>query len=228
MSIQLREENVKLSRTFKNIRSLYSLQDKAVCDIGCGFGEYLRLFGKGSIGITTTQNEIDYGKENNLPIVFGNAEKIDQTFFDGKRFEAIWANNLFEHLLSPHAFLIKLKKVSNNNTQVILGVPVIPKVVSLISLRWWRGTLASNHVSFFTHKTLGLTVERAGWNVRAVRPFFFKNKFLDVLCRPFAPHMYVVAENNPDFKYPPKKLKEWINDVHYAELLDITGQHENR
>lgn len=225
MSIQIREENVKLSRTFKNIRSIYRLQDKVVLDIGCGFGEYLRLFGKGSIGITTTQEEIDYGNNNNLPIVFGNAEQIERVSLDGKNFEIIWANNLFEHLLSPHAFLVKLKKVSNNNTQIILGVPVIPKIVSMISLRWWRGTLASNHVSFFTNTTLGLTVERAGWNVRAVRPFFSKNKLLDILCGPFAPHMYVVAENNPDFKYPPKKLKEWVNDAHYAELLKITNQH---
>ena len=221
MSIKQREDNVKVSRTFKNIRDIYELNNAAVCDIGCGYGEYLRLFGPKSVGITTTLGEIQYGKENNLSIVFGNAEQIDR--LEGK-FDAIWANNLFEHLLSPHAFLIRLKKISNEKTKVILGVPVVPKIVSLISLRWFRGTLASNHVSFYTHTTLRLTVERAGWDVLATRPFIFKNKFLDILARPFAPHMYVVAQNNVDFKYSPKKLNEWVSDDYYTDLLKITGQ----
>ena len=224
MSIKFREENVKLSRTFNNILDLYSLSNKAVCDIGCGFGEYLRMFGKGSIGVTTTQEEVEYGKNNNLNIIFGNAEKIENSFPAVQRFGAIWANNLFEHLLSPHAFLIKLKKISSESTIAIIGVPVVPKIVSLISLPWFRGTLASNHVSFFTSTTLRLTVERAGWKVLTVRPFIFKNKFLDYIVRPFAPHLYVVAINDSSFIYPPKKLKEWVGDEYYSNLLSITKQ----
>jgi SAM-dependent methyltransferase len=226
MSIQFREDNVKLSRTFKNIRDLYSLSNKSVLDIGCGFGEYLRLFGKGSVGITTTQDEIEYGKKNNLNIRFGNAEKIETIDLNNKKFDAIWANNLFEHLLSPHAFIIKLKKISNNNAVAVIGVPVIPKIVSLINLSWFRGTLASNHINFFTRNTLQLTVERAGWNVSTVRPFIFKNRILDLIVRPFAPHLYVIAKNNPNFEYPPKKIKEWISDEYYSELLSLGKKNE--
>jgi hypothetical protein len=224
MPIKFREKNVQSSRTFKNLRDLYGLSNKAVCDIGCSFGEYLRFFGKGSIGITTTKEEIEYGKNNDLKIIFGNAEKIESIFTDTQKFEVIWANNIFEHLLSPHAFLIKLKKISERNSMIILGVPVVPKIVSLAFFPWFRGALASNHVNFFTLRTLRLTVERAGWNVREARPFIFKNKFLDSLLHPFAPHVYVVAENNLEFKYPPKKVKEWISDEHYTDLLSITNQ----
>jgi SAM-dependent methyltransferase len=198
--------------------------DKAVCDTGCGFGEYLRFFGAGSIGVTTTQEEVEYGKSNNLKIIFGNAEKIEGVFTKGEKFKAIWVNNLFEHLLSPHAFLMNLKKISEPQAIVVLGVPVIPKIVSLTRFPWFRGTLASNHISFFTNKTLQLTVERAGWEVMAVRPFIFKNKYLDLLVRPFAPHLYVVAKNNVDFVYSAKKMKEWILDEHYEGLLSITKQ----
>jgi SAM-dependent methyltransferase len=226
MSIKNREENVKLSRTFRNIRDLYGLSNKSVCDIGCGFGEYLRLFGKGSVGVTTTTEEVDYGKKNNLKIVFGNAEKISSVFVNGEKFQAIWANNLFEHLLSPHGFLMNLKKISDEQTIAIIGVPVLPKIVSLIHLAKFHGSLASNHVSFFTKDTLRLTVERGGLDVIAVRPFIFKNKYLDLLVRPFAPHLYVVAKNNSDFAYSTKKLKEWVSDDHYSSLLDITKQNE--
>lgn len=224
MSIKYREEKVKLSRTFRNILDLYNLSNKPVCDIGCGFGEYLRFFGKGSVGVTTTLEEMEYGKNNNLKIIFGNAETIEKVFSQGEKFQAIWANNLFEHLLSPHAFLMNLKKLSDDEAVVILGVPVIPKIESLIRLSWFRGALATNHISFFTAKTLVLTVMKSGWNVETVRPFIFKNKFIDLLVRPFAPHLYVVAKNNPDFVYPIKKLKEWIADEHYETLLKITNQ----
>lgn len=214
--------SVKHSRTFKNICDMYDLPNKAVLDIGCGFGQYLQAFGSRSVGITTAPDEVEFGKAHNLNIILGNAEHLEGTLHS--RFKAIWANNIFEHLLSPHAFLANLKKFSDTDTVAIIGVPVVPKIVSLLNTRWFRGALASNHVNFFTHTTLALTVERTGWNVLAVRPFIFKNYFLDILARPFAPHIYVVVENNPSFKYPEKKVHEWIDDPYYKDMLLMTDQ----
>ncbi len=173
MSIENREKNVAYSRTFRIIRSLYCLSDKAVLDVGCGFGEYLRFFGSGSMGITTTAAEIEYAKNHNLTVLFGNAELLGDVASQ-REFDAVWANNLFEHLLSPHAFLMKLKKLSHGRTILILGVPVVPKIVSLLSLGRFRGALATNHINFFTYVTLRLTAERAGWTVAAARPFSLK------------------------------------------------------
>ncbi len=225
MSIEDRTNRVKVSRTFKNLRDIYGLSNKLVLDIGCGFGEYLRHFGSGSMGITTTEEEVRYAKDNRLDVMFANAERLEN-LNTNKKFNGIWANNLFEHLLSPHSFLITLKKFANDGTVAIIGVPVVPKPVSFLRLKWFRGALASNHINFFTHRTLQLTVERAGWRVSEVRPFLFKNKILDVLVRPFAPHLYVVAFNNANFTYPPKKLKEWVTDEYYCKLLSITGQNQ--
>lgn len=212
---------VEQSRTFRNISDLFGLSKKVVLDIGCGYGQYLRNFGVGSIGITTTEEEVTFGKVHGLNIVSGNAEDLSNL---NQKFEIIWANNLFEHLRSTHAFLMKLKNISQESTIIILGVPVVPKVVSLLKLRWWRGPLASNHINFFTHTTLRLTAEYAGWKVLTVRPFIFKFRWLDLLVRPLAPHMYVVAKNKPNFKYPSKKIHEWEGDEHYRDLLKITNQ----
>lgn len=214
---------VEHSRTFRNICKIFNLRECSVFDIGCGHGQYLRNFGEGSLGITTVQEEVDFGRANNLPIILGNAEDISLDL--NKKFDAIWANNLYEHLLSPHAFLMNLKKISDEETKIILGVPVVPKIVSLMNLNRWRGALASNHVNFFTHTTLRLTVESAGWQTLCIRPFIFKNHFLDVLLRPIVPHVYVVARNNANFKYPPKKLGEWIGDEHYKKMLSVTKQN---
>lgn len=220
MTVKDREHGVKTSRTFKNIRALYNLSGKSVIDIGCGFGEYLRFFGSGSVGITTSREEVEYGEQNNLNIIFSNAEKFDE-FPLKEKFGAIWANNLFEHLLSPHSFLMNVKKISHSKTVLILGVPVIPKITSLVLLKRFRGALDSSHINFFTQKTLQLTAERAGWRVLAVRPFIFRNMLLDALVVPIAPHLYLVAENVDSFTYPTKKVREWKDDEHYSRLLSL-------
>lgn len=219
--IKKRFTRVSSSKTFKKILDILNLGNKKVLDIGCGYGEYLFHFGEGSVGITTTDDEVNYGRNNNLNIIKGNVEEIE-TLKDLETFDSIWANNLFEHLLSPHAFLIKLKMIANKNTQLILGVPVIPKFPSLLKLSKFRGTLASNHISFFTKESLKLTVEFAGWKVISVRPFIFSNKFLDECLCWLAPHVYVIAKNNPDFRYPEKKQKEWRGESLYKSLFYIT------
>lgn len=221
--IKKRFVRVNASKTFNRILNSFGLRKEEVLDIGCGYGEYLALFGKGSVGITTTDSEVEYGKKNNLHILKGNIEEYSMLKSLGS-FDAIWANNLFEHLLSPHEFLIQLKSISKDDTTLILGVPVIPKIHSLVKLSKFRGTLASNHISFFTRESLRYSVQYAGWNVKCVRPFIFSNYFLDNLASFFAPHLYVVAHNNPSFKYPEKKQKEWGGEAKYKHLFDIINK----
>ncbi len=216
-------KNVALSKTFKRILRTFSLRNKAVLDLGCGSGQHLIHFGEGSIGVTSAKNEVGYGKEHGLQMIFGNVEQIDKLPLQNQ-FDYIWANNLFEHLLSPHAFLMKLKNISNENTQIILGVPMIPRHASLLKVSKFRGALASNHINFFTKKSLKLTVERAGWFVKEIRPFIFKNTFLDFLVSPWSPHLYCVASNNVNFKYSDKKVHEWKDEPYYDVFLKITGQ----
>lgn len=221
-NISKRFDNVSKSKTFNQILDVLGLRNKKVLDLGCGYGEYLVKFGEGSLGVTTTLDEIEYGKSKNLKIIQGNVELIDNIDLK-ESFEAIWANNLFEHLLSPHAFLIKLKTVSHQNTLLILGVPVIPRIVCLMKINKFRGALAVAHVNFFTRESLLLTVERAGWKVSDIRPFIFENRFLDKIFSFFAPHLYVVAYNDANFKYQDKKLKEWKDEAHYQNILKIVG-----
>jgi SAM-dependent methyltransferase len=214
---------VRESKTFNRILDILRLRSKKVFDMGCGYGEYLVHFGEGSMGITTTVAEVEYGKQRNIRIIQGNVERIDElNELKNEQFEGMWANNLFEHLLSPHAFLIKLKLISVDGALLVLGVPVVPRVATLMTVGKFRGALAGAHINFFTRETLRLTVERAGWRVKQVRPFIFSNYFLDMLASFFAPHLYVVASNDGTFTYPTKKLKEWQDDEHYKQMLEIT------
>lgn len=218
--LQERFDRVGGSRVFKNILDKFNLGNKKVLDIGCSHGEYLVCFGKGSVGITTNNDEVEFGKENSINIIKGNAELLNELDLKDNNFETIWANNLFEHLLSPHMFLTNLKDISTEETILILGVPVIPKIVSLLKINKFKGTLADSHISFFTKDTLKLTVERAGWNVFEARGFVFKNRILDNLVACLSPHIFIVAKKDKNFKYSDKKIKEWKSDGYYNDLLN--------
>jgi len=218
--IEKRFELTNSSKTFNRILNILKLRTKKMLDLGCGYGEYLVKFGENSLGITSTIDEVEYAKNKKIRMIRGNVELIEDIKLN-EQFDGIWANNLFEHLLSPHAFLIKLKTLAKNDTVLVLGVPVIPKIVSLIKINKFRGTLASSHINFFTKDTLRLTAERAGWKIIDIRPFIFRNKIIDKLFSFFAPHLYVIAENEANFIYPEKKLKEWKDELLYQNLLKI-------
>ncbi len=204
--IEKRFENTSKSRTFQNIVRAFSLDTKAVLDIGCSYGEFVARFGRGSTGISIAEEEVAYGKARGLDIRYGNIESDD--FVLEEKYDIIFANNLFEHLYSPHSFLCKVKRYLKPGGTLILGVPCIPKVVSLLHLGKFRGSMAGAHINFFTRDTLMNTVERGGYKLVAARGFRFGSSAIDRLLNPIYPHFYVVATPDPDFRYSEKRMRE--------------------
>lgn len=206
--IEKRFENVEKSTTFFNIVNSHNLRDKIVLDIGCSYGEFLVHFAKGSVGLTITEEEADYGRQKNLDIRYGNIEDRNIPFASVERYDAIFANNILEHLYSPHGFLRKIYGMLKDDGKIIIGVPCIPKIVSLWKLGKFRGSLAVSHINFFSRQSLEKTIERAGWIVLENRSFYFRSKILDWFMNLISPHFYVVAKKDPDFKYHEKRLVE--------------------
>ncbi len=223
MNTDTRFQKVEYSQTFNRLCREFNLRHKKVFDLGCGYGEYLSLFGEGSVGVNANEKEVGEALSRGLSVVRGNIEELPILPVN-ETFDIIWANNFFEHLLSPHEFLMHLRRFTAKSTKLILGVPVIPKTASLLHFVKFRGSLASNHINFFTKDTLYLTVERAGWKVEAIRPFITSVTWIDALFSAFMPHVYVIASPISDFVYPPKKLMEWQGEKYYDHLLTITKQ----
>jgi 2-polyprenyl-3-methyl-5-hydroxy-6-metoxy-1,4-benzoquinol methylase len=198
-------EKVKKSRVFNNIIKTFSLEKKAVLDVGCSEGHHLACFGPGSVGITIIDEHIEAGRNKGLTIVSKNVESPD--FSMEKQFDVVWANNFFEHMNAPHTFLRKMSACVKEDGILILGVPVIPYLPFLSYVPKFRGAYAVSHVNFFYRKTLIETVKAAGWDVQEARLFYMKSPFLDFFFNLIAPHMYVVAKVNPNFKYAEKRLK---------------------
>jgi len=91
---------------------------------------------------------------------------------------------------------------------LVLGVPVFPRPLWLMRLNKFKGSLAFEHINFFTKETLSETVRRAGWEIVTARPFIFFNQILDKLAAWVAPQAYVIARKIPNFVYPGLRLAE--------------------
>lgn len=206
--IEKRFSNISASQTFRNIINTFELDKKSVLDIGCSYGEFLAHFGPQSVGVTITQDEVDYGKRRGLDIRYGNIE--DAHFVLNQKFDVIFANNIFEHLYSPHQFLIDIKKYLNEGGLLILGVPCMPILTPLVHIRKFRGALAMAHINFFTKDTLIKTVERGGWIPMSTRGYHFMNPIVDHCLDLIYPHFYVAATLEKDFKYSDKRMKELV------------------
>ena len=198
-------KRVRTSRTFRNLIDAFRLDQKSVLDIGCSEGHYLQCFGPGSVGVTIIEEHVAAARARGLQVERKNAE--DPAFSMEKRFDVVWANNLFEHLNAPHPFLARLRDVATEDGLLVLGVPVIPRLSFLVRFRKFRGAFAVSHVNFFTRRTLMETVRAAGWDVVDARLFYFRNRLLDSCMNWIAPHIYVIATPRKDFSYHGKRLQ---------------------
>ncbi len=199
--IEARFRSVAHSKTFGHILDARGLRGKKVLDIGCSHGEFLAHFGPGSAGLTIMEREAQYGQARGLDVRLGNIEEPDVPVREDEKFDAIFANNILEHMYGPYAFLLRLRSFLAPGGIAIIGVPCVPKVVSLWHFKKFRGSLAVSHINFFTRDTLIKTIERAGWRVESARSFHVGPAWLDRLLDPIAPHFYITATPDPSFVY---------------------------
>jgi SAM-dependent methyltransferase len=200
--IERRFQAVSASKTFRNLRRAYRLEEKAVLDVGCSYGEYLSHFGPESTGITINPEEAVEGRRRGLDMRVGNAEgelPIEKTY------DAIYCSNLLEHLYSPHAFLYRSRKALSPTGTLILGVPVLPFPRFLTCFKKFHGALAGAHINFFVKDSLAYTVQRAGWHIKCIRGFHFSSALFDTAIGFLYPHLYVIAETDPSFSYGSKR-----------------------
>ena len=167
-------------------------------DVGAGNGHYLQFMPAGSLGVDINENlNLGISKWNFLdPLPVALKKKIC----------VVWCSNLIEHVLDPHRFLINLRQVLKDDSSLVLIA--CPNTI-FFQKGPWRGTLAADHINFFTLRTLKLTMEFAGYKiVYAGSPSIpylpiFVSKFLGGI----GPTLFVAARPIPNFQYSPKAHK---------------------
>jgi len=181
----------------------YDFHKKRVLDIGCLYGQTLLYWGENSEGVDVSDRAIQFLKRLGINSYNFNVED-GFNLLQEKKFEAIYCNNLIEHLVAPHLFLTRLYSVLDANGILAIGFPIVPSLTSFLWNKFnFKGWLADDHVNFFTSKTIKLTLERAGFKiVGQYSPGLYKfSSLLSKLCVKFTPHCLLICKKDNDFKY---------------------------
>jgi SAM-dependent methyltransferase len=201
------------ARAVRYVCEAHAFDRQAVLDIGCSHGQHLVHFGPGSAGIDAVERNVEFGRALGFDVTLANVE--DGLPDLGRRFAAIFASNLLEHLVAPHLFLLRLHPLLEPDGKLVIHVPTMPPlpIVDRLLKRaiGHNGYLASEHINAFTPRTLAFTVERAGYVVDDVVFVGARGRgllrFGEPLFRELGITAMAVARPKPGFQYPEKRVE---------------------
>lgn len=150
-------------RQFSDFVKKYSLQEKKVIEIGCGQGEYLSLMqqcGVKTYGLEASQESVTICKKNNLKVTKGFVQSEINKLNDSP-FAAFFILNFLEHLPNPN---LTLTGISNNLLEDAVGLVEIPNFDMILRKNLFSEFI-SDHLFYFTEKTLKTTLEQNGFEV---------------------------------------------------------------
>lgn len=185
--------------------------NEVALDVGCGHFVHLQNFAPGSVALDARSmsppREYHFVKWNFLD------EISDALAAEGhpSQFPVIWCSDLFEHVLSPHLFLLNLRRALTDNGVLFLGVPLVNRLaITRFQTRtnWinlFCGFLSQDHVNFFTFETIKHTARFAGLEVEAWYSPFLPMK--RPIMTGIEPVTVLVLRKIPDWNYGPKAYK---------------------
>ena len=151
-----------------------SPQGRSMLDVGCGEGFALAYFREQGWSV----KGLDFsaaGVESQNPdcrdaLVVGDVfALLDAEITAGRKYDAVWLQNVLEHVLDPVALLISLRSVLAPEGVAVITVPndysaVQREALSLghIDREFW--VALPDHLSYFDHVSLPATVKGTGWN----------------------------------------------------------------
>jgi SAM-dependent methyltransferase len=205
-----------------NVRILihdYQFNKNKVLDIGCSYGMSLLYWREDSEGIEIQDHMVQFVRSLGRIVHKLNVEEG----FSGLRkenYDAIYSNNLIEHLVAPHLFLVRLHSLLKPGGILAIGYPLVPPFPfrNLWKLIGYRGWLAVEHVNFFTAETSKLILERAGFRViHQYFPRFYRISVLNKIGVLIGIQCLSVCQRIDEFKYNPKRLPKfdpsWCSDL---------------
>ena len=163
----------KIYRKFFYFPKLYKLMKGKKLEIGCGIGSFLENYND-VLGIDINQDLIEFCNKMNL-----NAFVMEEDIipYPDKSFDSILMDNVLEHIKDPLPLLMEVKRVSSNESNVIVSVPGIK------GFTWDK-----DHKTFYDEKSLTMLFEKIGFQTTKIFYTPLKNKFLNQNMRQYCLH----------------------------------------
>ena len=222
------EENLRIYQSsfdhprhkfFLRIARMHDLQNKVVCDAGCGFGANLSFCHPDSYGIDNSERAVQFCRSLGLNAHLHDIVEDDLSHLP--RVDVVWNSATIEHVDSPHVFLRKLHGLLEPDGMMILEVPLTGSYrygsLNLPNPRKQSG----DHINAFTPTTLRFFCERAGFETRQI--IRWSSKFTKlapalplwahrlVPLAPVADRILYIGHRPADWEYPTKARRRVAN-----------------
>lgn len=180
---------------------------KKALDVGCSsgnFGQELKnRFNCEVWGVEPNQTAAaEAGKK--LDKIINNIFTDDMPELEGQKFDAIFFNDVLEHLIDPGEALAICKKILNPDGCIIASIPNIrwyPVILSLLRNKDFKyqlqGVMDKTHLRFFTSKSMRRLFEDSGYKVVTLEGI---NKTYDF--KYFNALNFLLFNTQNDMKYP--------------------------
>jgi SAM-dependent methyltransferase len=134
-------------------------------DFGCGWSNYLagaKAAGFDAIGIEVDGAKVEFGRRHGFEVMQANllAKTLPADSFD-----AVIAQQVFEHLYDPVPHLEELRRVLKPGGVLFLSVPNYGGLAAKIKGSRWDMLGPVGHVRYFTHRTLAKFLADHGFEV---------------------------------------------------------------
>jgi ubiquinone/menaquinone biosynthesis C-methylase UbiE len=141
----------------------------SILDVGCSDGTILSPFSKDLQvhGVDGSQALVDVAATKGVHAVVGNVEALP---FPNDSFDAVFAGEIIEHLLSPDRFLVECNRVLKMNGTGIFTIPNIRTPVGIAMMLYgippmYAARYRSSHIRDFTAKLARQALENNGFKI---------------------------------------------------------------
>lgn len=180
-------------------RQLHALSGGGrLLDFGCGWSNYLaaaRAVGFDALGIEVDPAKIEFARRHGLNAVQGDL--LDRTL-PADSFDAVIAQQVFEHLYDPVPHLEELRRVMKPGGVLFLSVPNYGSIEAKVQGVKWDMMSPVGHVRYFTRRTLAKFLVDHGFEIVRKR---YLRRFERGFLKNVAYHGIVFLENELSF-YP--------------------------
>jgi SAM-dependent methyltransferase len=157
------DRNAYASYVCRQLAALRPVGD--LLDFGSGWGVQLKeaeAAGWRAVGLEVDRRKIEFCREQGLSAVFGD---LLERPFEPESFDAVMAEQVFEHLYSPVPYLEEIRRVLRPGGVVYIAVPNFGGIEAKLQRTRWDLLHPVSHVRYFDRASLAHLMSRCGFEV---------------------------------------------------------------